>query len=152
VKSGIRNLPELLLGLGIIVIGVVIAFQAAGMKAGPAYAKVGPAVIPWLVAALMTACGALISWGARTSTNEDAETSELSGPAAIVAGLFLQVVLFERAGFVATASLLFFTTAYGFGSRRYLRDITAAIMLACIAYVVFRFGLGLKLPAGRWLS
>jgi putative tricarboxylic transport membrane protein len=149
VNLKIRNLPELLLGFGIMAIGFIIAFQAAGMKAGPAYAKIGPAAFPWLVAALMVGCGALISWEARTSTNADAETSELSGPAAIVGGLFLQVLLFERAGFVVTASLLFFMTAYGFGSRRYMRDIIAAVVLAVVAYVVFRFGLGLNLPAGR---
>ena len=148
----IRNIPELLLGFGIIVLGLVIAFQAFTMKAGPAYANVGPAAFPWLVAALMILCGGLLAWGAQASVNPDAETAELSGPVAIVGGLFLQVILFERVGFIITASLLFFLTAYGFGSAKYLRDGIAAITLAVLAYVVFRFGLGLSLPAGNWFT
>jgi putative tricarboxylic transport membrane protein len=152
VNSKTRNLPELLLGFGITALGLVIAFQAFAMKAGPAYAKVGPAAIPFLVAVLMIVCGGLIAWHSRDHVNEGAETVELGGPIAIVGGLFLQVILFERAGFLITASLLFFMTAYGFGSRRHVRDAIAAVTLAVISYIVFRYGLGLNLPAGSWFS
>jgi putative tricarboxylic transport membrane protein len=68
--------------------------------------------------------------------------------AAIAVGLIQQMLLFESAGFVPTAAILFFCVAFGFGSRRYLRDIVIAIVLAIVAYVGFVHVLGLNLPAG----
>jgi putative tricarboxylic transport membrane protein len=56
--------------------------------------------------------------------------------------------LFEIAGFVPTAAILFFSVAFGFGSRRYLRDILIGVALSLVAYVGFVHALGLRLPAG----
>jgi putative tricarboxylic transport membrane protein len=68
--------------------------------------------------------------------------------AAIGIGLIQQILLFEFLGFVPTAAILFFCVAFGFGSRRYLRDIFIAIALSVVAYVGFVHALGLHLPAG----
>ena len=49
---------------------------------------------------------------------------------------------------LATAAILFVCVAYGFGSRRYVRDGVSAIVLAVVVYVGFTRGLDLQLPAG----
>jgi putative tricarboxylic transport membrane protein len=67
---------------------------------------------------------------------------------AIAVGLIQQILLFEFLGFVPTAAILFVCVSFGFGSRRYLRDIIIAIALAVVAYVGFVHALGLHLPAG----
>ena len=46
------------------------------------------------------------------------------------------------------SAVLFVCVAFGFGSRRYLRDVVIAIVLAIVTYVGFTRGLGLQLPAG----
>ena len=67
---------------------------------------------------------------------------------AISVGLVAQMLLLEPAGFVIAAAVLFFCVAFGFGSRRYLRDGVVAILLALIVYIGFTRGLNLQLPAG----
>ena len=76
------------------------------------------------------------------------ETTDWQPIGAIAVGLIQQILLFEILGFVPTAAILFFCVAYGFGSRRYLRDIVIAILLAFVAYVGFVHVLRLHLPAG----
>jgi putative tricarboxylic transport membrane protein len=49
---------------------------------------------------------------------------------------------------VIASAVLFCCVAYGFGSRRYLRDAAIALLLAIIVYVGFTRGLNLPLPAG----
>lgn len=80
----------------------------------------------------------------------------------ISAALLLQAVLMEgpgfiipeaalfipSLGFVITAAVLFYAVAYGFGSRRYLRDGAIAVALAIVVYLGFTRGLHLQLPPG----
>ncbi len=120
------------------------------MNAGPVYAKLGPAAFPAVVAGLLAICGGLIAF--RPHAADEGGKSELTGPFSIVMGLILQVFLLERVGFIPSAALLFFLTAHGFGSRRYFRDGVIALTLALIAFIVFRYGLGLKLPTGSWFT
>ena len=58
------------------------------------------------------------------------------------------MLLIERAGFIIASAVLFVCVAYGFGSRRYLRDGIIAILLAIVVYIGFTRGLSLPLPAG----
>ncbi|HUR43911.1 MAG TPA: tripartite tricarboxylate transporter TctB family protein [Aestuariivirga sp.] len=150
--SKTRQLPELLLGLGIIFIGLIIAQEAFFMRPGPVYAKLGPAGVPSVVAGLLIICGALVALYPRQTSADDEAKAQLSGPASIVAGLLLQVFLLERIGFIPSATLLFFLTAHGFGSRNYFRDAAIAVALAGISFAVFRYGLGLRLPLGNWFT
>jgi putative tricarboxylic transport membrane protein len=160
---------EIALGLGIAALGVFILVETGAIKVAPVYAKVGPRDIPILVGAILALLGLLLAWqGWRAKPRPqldppmvmdapgsllDAPGTGGSGPdwmplAAIAVGLIQQILLFESAGFVPTAAILFFCVAFGFGSRRYLRDIVIAIVLAIVAYVGFVHVLGLNLPAG----
>jgi putative tricarboxylic transport membrane protein len=143
-----RNTPELLLGLGIVCLGVFICTEAAGIRVSPAYAKVGPAVFPWIIGGLLALAGALIGWQSLRAAPTPLPPIEYAGVAAIAAGLLLEILLFERAGFVASAIILFMLTAWGFGSRSYARDAIVAVILAVFVYFVFTRALGLKLPQG----
>lgn len=141
-----RNWPELLLGLGIIVLGLVLAREAMGITVSPIYAKVGPAAFLWFTAGLLALCGGLVAWHGQASP--PAEGHELYGPAVIMAGLLLSVFTLEPLGFIATAAVLFVLTAHGLGSRRWLRDLLIGAILSAVAYFLFSRGLGLRLPAG----
>jgi putative tricarboxylic transport membrane protein len=160
---------EIALGLGIAALGAFILFETGAIKVAPVYAKVGPRDIPIIIGAILTLLGLLLAWqGWRAKARPRADTPAVmdapgslldtpgtggSGPdwlplAAIAVGLIQQLLLFELAGFVPTAAILFFCVAFGFGSRRYLRDAVIAILLALVAYVGFVHVLGLNLPAG----
>jgi len=160
---------EILLGLGIAALGGFVFYETGAIKVAPLYAKVGPRDIPIVIGAILTLLGLALAWqGWRAKPAPrldppavmDAPGSKLDAPGtggsttdwlpvgAIAVGLIQQILLFETLGFVPTAALLFFCVAYGFGSRRYLRDTVIAIVLAIVAYVGFVHLLGLRLPAG----
>ena len=148
-----RRIGELIIGLGVAALGCFIAVETSQITVAPAYAKVGPGVIPYLVAGGLILLGLLFALQA-CRTAAPAPPSTPAGPtdwwalAAISAGLAAQMLLLERAGFVIAAAVLFFCVAFGFGSRRFLRDGVIAILLAIIVYIGFTRGLNLPLPAG----
>lgn len=141
-----RNLPELLTGLGIIVVGIIVAIEAATIKVGPLYAKVGPAAFLWFAAGLLAVCGGVVAY--RSLNNPPDTGNELTGPAIILAGLAASTFLMEPVGFMPTATLIFVLTARGMGSTAWKRDMLIGIVLSAVAFVVFGWGLGLRLPAG----
>jgi putative tricarboxylic transport membrane protein len=164
-----RAAAEIILGLGIAALGAFILYEAQAIHVIPIYAKVGPKDIPILVGAILALLGLALAWqGWRATpapqldppTVMDAPGSKLDAPGtggdatdwipvvAIAVGLIQQILLFELLGFVPTAAILFFCVSFGFGSRKYLRDIIIAIALAVVAYVGFVHALGLHLPAG----
>lgn len=148
--SANRNVPEFLTGLGIICIGCVIGYEAATIKVGPLYAKVGPAAFLWFAAFLLALCGAIVAWRALRRPPDTG--NELSGPLTILAGLAASVFLMEPLGFIPVATLIFLLTARGMGSRKLLRDAAVGLVLSVIAFVVFAWGLGLRLPLGSLFS
>jgi len=154
-----RAAAEILLGLGIAALGVFIAVETRSITVSPAYAKVGPQAIPYIVAGGLTALGLLFAGAAlraagradRSSADEQAAAQERTDWFALIlisVGLVAQMLLIVRAGFVIASAVLFFCVAIGFGSRRYARDAVIAIVLALIVYFGFTRGLNLQLPAG----
>jgi len=142
---------ELLVGLGGAALGVFIAVETSQIAVAPLYAKVGPGAIPYLVAGGLILLGLLFAaqaWRAAPSASSPAESSDWRALLVISIGLGVQMLLIERVGFVVASAVLFFCVAYGFGSRRWLRDAVIAVLLAAIVYVGFTRGLDLPLPAG----
>jgi putative tricarboxylic transport membrane protein len=64
------------------------------------------------------------------------------------AGLTLNVLLIEPAGFVIASALLFWCTARAFDARHPGRDALFAVLLSLSAYVLFGRVLQLSLPSG----
>jgi putative tricarboxylic transport membrane protein len=160
---------EIALGIGIAALGAFILLETAQIRVAPVYARIGPRDIPILIGIILAVMGLILAWRswrpkpaseAGRGLSMDAPGSLLDTPgtggdrtdwqpmAAIAVGLVQQILLFEIAGFVPTAAILFFCVSFGFGSRRYLRDAIVAIVLAVVAYVGFVHVLGLNLPAG----
>jgi putative tricarboxylic transport membrane protein len=157
------RLPEILLGLGLIALGLFFAIETTEIKVAPIYAKVGPTVFPWIVAGALIVLGVLFAiqaWrrghspspgpipGQGYPATPPAPASDWRALAVISAALLLQVVLLRTAGFIVTAVILFMAVTYAFGSRQYLRNLVIAILLAVLVYVGFTRGLHLQLPPG----
>lgn len=77
------------------------------------------------------------------------------GPAALIAaGMALDLLLMEQAGFVLASTLLFWLTARAFDRQHPGRDAVFALALSAGAYFLFVRVLNVTLPAGfiaRWL-
>lgn len=71
------------------------------------------------------------------------------GPSLLLAaGIAVDVLLAERAGFVLASAALFWLTARAFDDRRPMRDALAALLISVGAYLLFVRVLQLPLPAG----
>jgi len=68
--------------------------------------------------------------------------------AIIATSIALHVILLEIAGYVIAATICFFGVSYGFGSRRYLKDLGISLAFALIVYFSFTKGLSINLPSG----
>jgi putative tricarboxylic transport membrane protein len=134
------------MGLGLILIGLVIGYEAATIKVGPLYAKVGPAAFLWFSGLLLVVCGAVVAF--RSRTTPEVSSNELRPPLTILAGLAASIYTMEPLGFIPTATMIFVVTTIGLGSRKTSRDIMIGLLLAIFAYLVFAKGLGLRLPTG----
>ena len=148
----------MLLALGAIVFGILIVWQTTLIRLTPAYSKVGPRVIPYIVGAGLVIVGAWLAYEAftgraatGTAESEDADPTlptDWRCIGLLALALIAYLFLIEPAGFIIASAVLFAWAAIAMGSRRYARDIVIGILLATALYLLFNRGLGLSLPAG----
>ena len=152
------EIGETLLALAAVGFGILIVWQATLIRLTPAYSKVGPRVIPYIVGAGLVIVGVWLAYEALTGRGSTgADESEDADPTLptdwrtvglLAVALLIYLVLLERAGFVIASAALFAMAAFAMGSRRLARDIAIGIVLSTVLYLVFSRGLGLSLPAG----
>lgn len=68
--------------------------------------------------------------------------------AIVTTAIGLHVILLETAGYVIAATVGFWGVAYGFGSRKTLKDFFVSAIFALIVYFAFSQGLSINLPSG----
>jgi len=150
-------LGDLLVSLGVLALGGYFAYGALTISVSQSYSRVGPRFFPFLVAAGLLLCGALLvvqalrGHAAPAEAGEDVDTEvppDLVAVAGVGAALVVYLLLLETAGFVLASALLFWGVALAFGSRSWLRDPLIGLALGMTVYLAFTRLLGLRLPAG----
>ena len=157
-RGGQRDLGELALALVVAAFGAAVVWQTTQIRISPAYAKVGPRVIPYIVGSGLVLVGLWLAvealTGRATLPSADSEDVDPTLPTdwrtvGLLSGsLVVYLLLIERAGFIIASALLFFGAAFAMGSRRFARDAVIGLLLALAAYLVFTEGLNLRLPQG----
>ncbi len=143
-----RRYPgEAIIGAGLAVLGAVMLWALSSLEIAAAYAKIGPAVIPGMVAGGLLLVGTALAWSRRNSVDR-ATPSDLVALAALAAGVIGYALVLRTIGFVVASALLFFLVAWGFGIRRHVVNAVTAILLGIAVFVLFQYGLGLNLPRG----
>ena len=139
-------------GLGLLVLAGIIWFDTARMQVPPNYSAYGPQIFPYLSIVALVGVAVFLLWqtwaGRPDAVKPESDESDWTGVIAISAGLLSQAVLIEHLGFIISAAILFFLVAWGFRSRKYLRDAIVAIVLSLVTYLVFTRLLDLQLPPG----
>jgi putative tricarboxylic transport membrane protein len=144
----LQRLPgEALVGVGLAVLGGAMFWATSQLNISSAYAKVGPAAIPYLVAAGIVICGVTIAWTRRNAIDVTSP-SDIVAVVAISAGIVCFALVLRLLGFILSEAVLFFLVAWGFGVRRHLLNATIAVLLGIAVFVLFNYGLGLLLPRG----
>ena len=118
---------------------------------------VSPQTFPYFVAAFTSLVGLTLFVDVlrgRLGTPEGTEPGDqfvganFKTMAIIASAIALHVILLEIAGYVIAATVCFFGVAYGFGSRKYLKDLGISLAFALIVYFSFTKGLNINLPSG----
>lgn len=151
-SGGTLALPELAIALGLLAAAGLVFWQTRQIPVSPLYSRVGPTIFPYITVAGLALCGlALIVQAVRGGwqPEEEAEVRiDWRAMAFVVAGLIANVVLIGPLGFTLASIVMFVLVAYGFGSRRPLRDAAIAAALSLTAYFGFAKLLGVNIGAG----
>ncbi|HSE86756.1 MAG TPA: tripartite tricarboxylate transporter TctB family protein [Candidatus Binatia bacterium] len=151
---------ELIISLGVLALGIVVAVGTTQLSAAGGYARIGPNAAPVVVAGGLILLGIWLlyeafSGGWHSTTPDQAAAGEQRFYAGafiwVSAGLFAQMLLIHRAGFVLAQAVLFTCVARGFASRRPIRDFAIGLALALGVFLFFIKFLNVNLPAG-WLK
>jgi putative tricarboxylic transport membrane protein len=156
-----RSLPEAALGAGVLVVGVLLALGALSIPGEAGYGGVGPNFLPWLVAAALLLCGALLLWQALSGGyrhREDpsgAASGDWVALAWVSAGVLVTAALITRAGFVLACALCFTLAVRGLrgaegkpagGVRQTAVDLATGLAIALPVFWLFTKLLAINLP------
>jgi len=152
------DVGEVVLALAVVVFGTLVVWQATQIRLTPAYAKVGPRIIPYIVGGGLVLIGiwlAVAALGGRSAApsveSEDADASlptDWRTLGLLSGSLLVYLFALEPAGFVVASALLYAGSTFAMGSRRIGRDLVVGVVIAGLLFVGFTRGLGLSLPAG----
>lgn len=146
---------DLLVGLGVLVLGLLVVWQVLVVPAAPVYAVVGPTFVPWLVAAMLLALGAGLcvaalrgGWSRELEEVRDAPPTNWRALGLLGAGLVVQVALIDWLGFIIASTILYVLVCAAFGSRRPVIDLGIGLAVTVVAYLAFDRLLGVDIGAG----
>lgn len=150
-----RHSGQIVLALGLLLLGAALAYGTSELPEASGYAKVGPRLMPTIVSgglmvlALVLFKEALFGGFRNVDEAEAARNpTDWKAFAWVTAGIIANGIVMVKLGFVISGTLLFVLSARGFGSRAWLRNAIIGLVIAVSTYSFFTYGLGLGLPAG----
>ena len=146
---------QLAVAAGVAAIGAFVLGGSFYLPTGGGYAQVGPGVVPRIVGVLLIVAGILLIREALTGGFRGVdEEAEVHLPmhwgyfAWASGGILAYGLVIEHLGFILSSTILFVMVARAFESRRWVLNIAVGLALSVAIYAIFRYGLGLMLPAG----
>lgn len=142
------DVAALAIAAGLVVIAGVMLWDSARLADLGGYSGVGPASVPRVVGFALIG---LAVWTAVEALRGDFPERPAQQPAPvlwIVAGLAVQLLLLQVAGFSIATGLLFASTARAFGKRNLAMTLPVGIVVSFAVWVIFSQLLMLHLPAG----
>lgn len=152
---------QALIGAGALVLAALLAWGATEIPSAAGYAGVGPNFLPWLVAAVLAVCGAVLLWHARSGGWRDVEApsgaprGDWVALAWVSAGILANALLVTRIGFVLSCALCFALAVRGLrgaegrpggGPQQALMDLLVGLAIAAPVFWMFTKVLAINLP------
>ena len=153
--------PQLLIGVGTLAAGVLLAVGATQIRSEAGYSGVGPNFLPWLVAMVLMVCGGLLVWEARSGGFRDMEEptgaslGHWPGFVWVTVGLLANAALITSIGFILSCTLCFVLAVRGYKSaqgrpdlsaRALAKDAAIGFAIAAPVYWMFTQLLAINLP------
>jgi putative tricarboxylic transport membrane protein len=147
---------EALVGVAVLVFAGIVYHEATNIPVSPLYARVGPSVFPFAISACMAAMGvALLVQGLRGGWSDDDPDLklpiDLRALGWMAAGLAINALAIQAAGFTLASAAMFACISRCFGSERPVADFAVGLTLASVAYLGFSKALGINIGEG-WLE
>ncbi len=160
---------QTLVGLGVLIVGAVMAFGATFIPSDAGYAGVGPNALPWLVSVVLMVCGGWLVWEARTGGYREmeapsgAERGDWRAVAWVVAGVVANASLITTMGFILACGLCFALAVRGLrmaegkpggAAKQSAIDLLTGVAIAAPVFWMFSKLLAINLPgltANGWL-
>ena len=139
--------PQTVVGGGVLLTGLALAFGAIGISSEAGYGGVGPNFLPWLVSIGLIICGAFIVWEARSGGFRDldppsgATQAYWPGFVWVSAGLLLNAALITTIGFILSCTLCYLLAVQGLRRAGGQTGVNAPLTW------VTDFGVGLAISA-----
>ena len=152
--------PQTLVGAGIVLVGLALAAGAISIPSAAGYGGVGPNFLPWLVAGVLTLCGAMIVREALTGGFREmgepsgAERAWWPGLVWVSAGLLANAALITTIGFILSCTLCYLLAVQGLrraqgqaiGTTTLLVDAITGAAISAPVYWAFTKFLAINLP------
>jgi putative tricarboxylic transport membrane protein len=154
--------PQTLVGVGVFLTGLALGAGAIGISSDAGYGGVGPNFLPWMVAIVLTVCGAWIIWEARSGGFRDmdappgAAEGHWSGFVWVSAGLLLNAALITAIGFIFSCTLCYLLAVQGLrrasgqaginSPRTWVVDALTGLLISAPVFWMFTKFLAINLP------
>jgi putative tricarboxylic transport membrane protein len=148
---------ELVFASSLFLLGIFVAWDTSRMDIPQGSSIVSPQTFPYMVAAFTSLVGFFLILDVLRGNHGTPDGDEPGHPLIsvnyktlliVAAAIALHVILLEIAGYVIAATVCFWGVAYGFGSRKILKDFGISFAFAVIVYISFSKGLNINLPSG----
>jgi putative tricarboxylic transport membrane protein len=146
-----RRRPDraaLVVALVLLVLGVVVAWDASRIGGAAQYARIGPQTVPYVIAFCLAGLAIWTAFEAFRGDFPERDHQEAMPVLWIIGGLLLQLLTIRFIGFSIATGLLFALVARGFGERRFWISVPFGIVLSVAVWIIFARGLSLTLPHG----
>ncbi|MCG5211742.1 tripartite tricarboxylate transporter TctB family protein [Streptosporangium soli] len=147
-EAGAPGRSRRIVAAGFLVAAVVVLAQAFMIPEGNGYQAVGPRAFPLLVGAGMAAVAVAGVVQAFREGTAGGEETHWPSVLLLVGALVVYALILTPVGYWQATTLFFAAVARVLGSRRPLRDVAVALVLALVTYFVFDRVLGIALPPG----
>lgn len=139
----------LLIAVGLFGLAWVIFSDASSYPVRRSYAQFGPEIVPMLVAGGVLVLGVFTVLMAVRGQFELRDRMHFPGLLWLLGALVAEIgLLYVGAGFILASTVLFGSAARAFGQKNLLRNFAIGAVLSCLLFLLFKYGLGLALPAG----
>lgn len=150
-----------LVGAGVVLLALGLAFGAITIPSAAGYGGVGPNFLPWLVSLALLVCGGFIVWEAVSGGFREldepsgAPHGDWAGFAWVSAGLLANAALITTIGFIFSCTLCFVLAVQGLrgaegkADRRpivWLKDVLIGMAISAPVYWAFTKFLAINLP------
>ena len=153
--------PQTIVGVGVLLTGLALAFGAISISSTAGYSGVGPNFLPWMVSVVLSVCGVLIIREARSGGYRELDAPSGAASACwpafvwVSAGLLLNAALITTIGFILSCTLCYVLAVQGLRRAAgqtagapsvWLSDIVTGLLIAAPVFWMFTQFLAINLP------